>query len=151
MTHLASGFEVALPVGWQVAVRRQPPSVPGRSGNLLVHAATVTIPRERGDFGSGIVSTLGSEDLFVTFFEYDYEAAQTPLFVAQGLPKPRPADFSPSAMQRVLPGMSGGQWFFTTSGRAWCLQIVLGSHARRTAGAVKVGAFLAGVRIGRAA
>jgi hypothetical protein len=32
---------------------------PSRSGNLLLHAATVPLPAERGDFGSGVVETLG--------------------------------------------------------------------------------------------
>jgi hypothetical protein len=150
VTRLAPGFDLRLPAGWQVAARRQPPSVPGRTGNLLVHAATVAIPRDRGDFGSGIVTTLGTEDLLATFFEYDHEAAGTALFATQGMPRPRPSDFDPSAMQRVRPGMSGGQWFFSTAGRAWCLHVVLGSHARRSSGAVKVGTLLAGVRIGRA-
>ncbi len=144
---LVSGFDLTLPAGWQVAARRQLPVVPGRDGNLLVHAATVALPRERGDFGSGVVTTLGAEDLFVSLFEYDREAASTPLFASRGMPTPRPSDFDPGSMQRVRPGMSGGQWFFTTSGRAWCLFAVLGSHARRQRGAVQLHDFLKGVRI----
>jgi hypothetical protein len=34
-------------------------------------------------------------------------------------------------MQRPLPGQSGAQFFFTEAGRAFCLYVVLGSHARR--------------------
>jgi hypothetical protein len=144
---LVPGFDVDLPAGWQVAVRRQPPSVPGRIGNLLVHAATVPLPRDRGDFGSGVVNTLGPDDVFLSLFEYDPEAAGTSLFASRGLPVPRPSDFDPAAMQRALPGQSGGQWFFTVAGRAWCLFAVLGGHSRRQAGAVKVDALLKGVRI----
>jgi hypothetical protein len=145
---LVPGFDIILPAGWQVAARRQAPTVPGRVGNLLVHAATVTLPRDRGDFGSGVVTALGADDVFLTFFEYDREAAATPLFSSRGLPVPRPGDFDPAAMQRVRPGMSGGQWFFSTAGRAWCLFAVLGSHARRQRGAVRVDALIRGVRIG---
>lgn len=144
---LVPGFDLALPPGWQAAARRQVPSAIGRQGNLLVHAATVPLPRERGDFGSGVVATLGSEDLFVSLFEYDRESAATSLFASRGLPTPRPSDFDPGSMQRVLPGMSGGQWFFSTSNRAWCLFAVLGSHARRQRGAVQLNEFLQGVRI----
>ena len=149
MTRLATGFDLALPAGWQAAARRQPPSSPGARGNLLVHVSTVALPRDRGDFGSGVVTTLGPDDLLLTFFEYDADATATPLFAARGLPRPRPSDFDPSAMQRVLPGMSGAQYFFSTAGRAWCLHVVLGSHARRNAGAVTATALLARTRIGR--
>lgn len=144
---LVQGFDLSLPPGWQVAARRQARTVPGREGNLLVHAATVALPRERGDFGSGVVTRLGPDDVFLSLFEYDREAAGTPLFASRGMPVPRPSDFDPSAMQRVRPGMSGGQWFFTVSGRAWCLFAVLGSHARRQHGAVRLDALLKQVRI----
>lgn len=147
MTRLAPGFDLTLPPGWQAAARRQEPSVAGRPGNLLVHAATVPLPRERGDYGSGVVTTLGTDDLFLAFFEHDKASASSPLFRARGLPVVRPADFDPGAMQRVRPGMSGGQWFFSAAGRAWCLFAVLGSHARRQRGAVRIGDLLEGVRL----
>ena len=145
---LVPGFDLAVPPGWQVAARRQPEDRPGHPGNLLVHAATVPLPRERGDFGSGVVTLLGPDDLFVSLFEYDRESVGTALFANKGMPVPRPSDFDPSAMQRVRPGMSGGQWFFQDGGRAWCLFAVLGSHARRQRGAVRVHGLLRGVRIG---
>ena len=34
-------------------------------------------------------------------------------------------------VQRPLPGQSGAQYFFTEADRAFCLYVVLGSHARR--------------------
>jgi hypothetical protein len=145
---LLSGVDVHVPPGWQVAGRRQPAAAPGRRGQALVHAATVPLPHDRGDFGSGVVLGLGSDDVFLTLFEYDEDSLGTPLFEAQGLPRVRPSDFDPSSMQRVRPGMSGGQWFFTSGGSAWSLFAVLGSHARRQRGAVTVGQFLQGVRLG---
>ena len=42
-------------------------------------------------------------------------------------------DFSPSAMPRTMPGRTAAQWFFSSGGRAFCLYVVLGSHAERTA------------------
>ncbi|MCW2598870.1 MAG: hypothetical protein JWM02_699 [Frankiales bacterium] len=138
-----AGFDITVPPGWHVAGRNRD-NVPG---TLLVHAATVPLPRIRGDFGSGVLPTLDPDDVFVCLFEYDREAVGTALFQSKGVPRPRPSEFDPSAMQWVRPGMSGGQWFFNTSGRAWCLFAVLGSHARRQPGALKVGALLRGVRI----
>ncbi|MGB8649937.1 MAG: hypothetical protein WCD35_04665 [Mycobacteriales bacterium] len=145
---LAHGVDVSLPSGWQVALRRQRPVLAGREGNLLLHAATVPMPAERGDFGSAVVATLRPHDLFVALVEFDREATRTALFSSHGMPRPRPSEFDPAGMQQVQPGMSGGQWFFSQAGRAWCLYAVLGSHARRQAGALRVNELLRGVRLG---
>ena len=145
---LVPGLDVTVPPGWQVAARRQPASVEGRVGNLVVHAATVPLPRNRGDFGSGVLHGLGPDDVFLTLLEHDRASAGSVLFAARGMPTVRPSDFDPSSMQQVIPGRSGGQWFFSVSGRPWCLYAVLGSHARRQRGAARVGELLRGVRIG---
>ena len=142
-----AGVRVALPDGWEARARVQPPSAPGRRGNLLLHAATVPLPPERGDFGSGVVDTLGPDDVFVSLFEYDPEDAGRALFAEQGLPVPRSGDFSTAVLQRTQLGHSGAQWFFSTAGRAWCLHAVLGSHSRRAAGAARLAALLSGTTV----
>ena len=136
------GVVVDLPAGWEARARSQP------GGNLLLHAATVPLPASRGDFGSGVVETLGPDDVFVSLFEYDPADAKRVLFAAQGLPVPRPSDFSTAVLQRTQLGHSGAQFFFTATDRAFCLHVVLGSHGRRAAGAKTVGALLARTRIG---
>lgn len=142
------GVVVDLPPGWEARARTQPPSEPGRTGNLLLHAATVPLPASRGDFGSGVVETLAPDDVFVSLFEYDPADAQKVLFAAQGLPVPRPSDFSKAVLQRTQLDHSGAQFFFTATGRAFCLHVVLGNHSRRAAGATRVGTLLAGTTIG---
>lgn len=141
---LAPGLDIAVPHGWNIAAQRRDTA----ERHLLVHAATVPLPRERGDYGSGVISTLGPDDVFVSLVDHGREGVGTALFASRGLPAPKPSEFEPNAMQRVHLGMSGGQWFFTAGGRAWCLYAVLGSHARRQHGAVKVNTLLKGVRIG---
>ena len=136
------GISVTLPDGWEARVRLQPAVSPGARGNVLLHAATVPLPAERGDFGSGVVETLGPDDVFVALFEYDPADARQPLFEARGLPAVRPADFSPAVLQRTGRGHSGAQGFFSSAGRAFCLHVVLGSHNRRAAGAARVAALL---------
>jgi hypothetical protein len=69
----------------------------------------------------------------VSLFEFEPEATGTALFSTRGRPRLTPADFAPSQMQRTLPGQSGVQHFFSEQGRAFCLYVVLGSHARRAA------------------
>ena len=134
----SGGLSVALPPGWEVRVRHQPPSGRDQTRNLLLHAATVPLPAERGDFGSGVWERLGPDDVFVALLEYDAEDVDAELFSARGLPAVRPSDFSPNAMQRQVAGRSGAQWFFSVAGRPFCLYAVLGSHGRRAAGAVTV-------------
>ena len=138
-----AGVVVDLPPGWEARARTQPPAEPGGRGNLLLHAATVPLPPTRGDFGSGVVETLGPDDVFVALFEYDERDAGRALFAADRLPVPGPADFSPAVLQRTQLGHSGAQWFFAVAGRPFCLHAVLGSHSRRAPGAAKVAALVA--------
>jgi hypothetical protein len=136
------GVRLALPPGWEARARLQPGSAPGRRGNLVLHAATIPLPAERGDFGSGVVELLGPDDVFLSLFEYDAADVGRALFSAQGLPVLRPGDFSTANLQRTLQGRSGAQWFFQMSGRPFCLFVVLGSHSRRVAGAARASSLL---------
>lgn len=145
----SGGVELRLPPGWQVRARLQDPVRPGVRGNLLLHAATVPMPAQRGDFGSEVVDRLGPHDAFVSLLEYDRADAGTALFADQGLPVARPGDFSPGVLQRTLPGVTGAQWFFSLQGRPFCLHAVLGSHGRRVAGAAQVQRLLRGLTIRR--
>lgn len=144
---LVHGFDIELSAGWHVAARRQTPEFAEQSQNLVVHASTVPLGRSEADFGSGVATRLGPDDLFCSFFEHDAASVGTALFAERGLPHPRPSDFVVGAQQQALPGQSGAQYFFTEAGRAWCLFVVLGGHSRRQVGAQRVGALLKGVRI----
>ena len=158
------GLGVDAPPGWDVRISRRPagggsspaavragaraPDLPeGMTSNPVLHAATVPLPEERGDFGGGVTPLLGDDDVFVSLFEYDREAAGTALFAREGLPSVSPADFSPAQLQRTLDGQSGRQWFFTAGGRAFCLYVVLGAHARRALLAPRVREVLASLEI----
>ncbi|MFP5219246.1 MAG: hypothetical protein ACLGIG_05850 [Actinomycetes bacterium] len=133
--------------GWEVRIRRRPADrdEPGGRPAAVLHAATVALPETRGDFGGGVTPLLTAADVFLTLAEYDAEAVGTPLFSTRGRPRVRPDDFAPNQLQRSLPGQSGVQYFFTEGGRAYCLYIVLGNHARRAALVRKVNELLAGL------
>ena len=94
---------------------------------------TLDLPDRRGDFGSGVVDLLGSEDVFVSLIEYGSEVADQGLFANQGVPRLAPSQFGPNRLQRPLPGRSASQHFFSVGGRAFCLFTVIGSHSRRMA------------------
>ena len=143
----AAGVAVDLPPGWEVRARTQPPSGRDATRNLLLHAATVALPADRGDFGSGVWELLGADDVFLALLEYDAEDVDATLFEARGLPVVRPADFSPAAMQRQVRGCSGAQFFFRLAGRPFCLYVVLGGHGRRAAGAARATALLSRLEV----
>lgn len=142
------GVRLALPTGWEARARLQPSNVPGRRGNLVLHAATIPLPADRGDFGSGVVEHLGPDDVFLSLFEYDAADVGKALFASRGLPVLRPSDFSTAHLQRTGGGRSGGQWFFQVAGRPFCLFVVLGSHSRRAAGTARASALLLRTAIG---
>jgi hypothetical protein len=135
MTLRAHGLAVEAPHGWEVRIARRArdPESPGSVPRPVLHASTVPLPADRADFGDGVFQRLSPDDVFVALFEYEPQAATSPLFAARGRPTPTAADFSPMGMQPSLPGLSGRQWFFNDGGRAFSLFVVLGSHARRAA------------------
>lgn len=140
----AFGIAVDLPAGCDGAIYRRShgaadaalrgaggaPSTEG-TANPVAHLATFPLPAVRGDYGSGAVERMRAEDVLVCILEFDPEAGRTPLFATTGVPRFRPGDFSPNAMQRTIGGMSGAQAFFNIAGRAFCAYVVLGSHRSR--------------------
>ncbi|MDQ1438905.1 MAG: hypothetical protein QOK43_2534 [Acidimicrobiaceae bacterium] len=144
----AFGLAVDLPAGWEGRARRRTPE-PGATALPILHAASFPLPAERGDYGGGAVELMSADDVFVTLFEHDPAAAGSPLFARPGRPlRLPPEDFQPNALQRVLPGQSGLQSFFTEDGRAFCLYVVLGSHVRRFVLAPRAEAIVRSLAIG---
>jgi hypothetical protein len=141
-TLAGGGVAVTLPAGWEGRIfTRDPDPIPRElrpnaattttTTGVVAHIANFALPEEMGDFGSGAVDLMSGPDLLVVLFEYGSESIGTALFAAQGLPTLRAEDFSPHTLRKLLEGQSGVQRFFTLSGRAFCLYVVLGSHLRR--------------------
>lgn len=126
----AHGLSVRPPSGWDVRIYRRA-AAPGESTHPILHASTVRLPWVRGDYGSNVVDRLGAADAFVALVEFGDGAAAAGLFEAEGVPRPRPGDFHPRQLHRVLPRQSGAQWFFHVGDRAFSLYVVLGEHAQR--------------------
>jgi hypothetical protein len=131
-----SGFGVAieLPDGWDCHIYSR--SIYGNDAaggtRAAIHAGSFPLPDNRGDFGSGAVEAMADDDVFLVLLEYDPACTQQPLFAADGPPAALdPGAFSSTVLQRALPGQAGSQAFFSTSGRAFCLYVVLGQLALR--------------------
>jgi hypothetical protein len=127
---IAHGLRVSALPDWDARIYRRP-ATEGERTFAVMHAANFPLPKRRGDFGSGAVEIMRARDVLVVLFEYEPEAASTALFQRRGMPAPKAEDFSPRALQRTLSGQSGVQYFFHEKARAFCLYIVLGSHAHR--------------------
>jgi hypothetical protein len=147
----SAGIEVAVPQGWDAEIYRREGELTGQAvggaSHPVVHVGTFPLPPGRGDFGSGAVEIMNQDDLLVVLFEYGRESAGSPLFARSGIPRVAAADFGPNNMQRPIAGQSGAQCFFNQAGRAFCLYVVLGSHARRNELIPEVNHVLAGLTI----
>ena len=156
----AHGIDVGLPAGWdgRISVRADgaPEAAVTASGTRVAtlrsrpvaHLANFGLPADRGDFGSGAVELMGDRDVFVVLFEYEPEATATALVRSEGFPRALTArDFEPATLRRGIAGQTAHQAFFQESGRAFCLYVVLGAHARRAALVPVVNQVLAAVRI----
>jgi hypothetical protein len=125
------GLSLTPPSGWDATIYVRP-AAPGEQTFPVVHAATVPLASGRGDYGGGLVETLGPDDVFVSVLEFGPEAVGTPLFSAvRSVPTLTPGAFKTNQLQRMITGQAGVQRFFTVAGRAFCLYTVLGAFAHR--------------------
>ena len=113
-----------------------------------MHAATIPLPANRGDYGSGVVERLGPHDVFVSVLEFGTQAANTALFSGlRGVPGLTPDAYRPRQLQRTIRGQAGVQRFFTTAGRAFCLYSVIGGYANRVALTARANEILGSIRV----
>jgi hypothetical protein len=134
-----SGLAIELPEGWEgriftrSAQARLTSETTGFEPPLpVLHAANFALPAEVDDFGGGAVELMEHGHVFFAVVDFGSEAAETPLFASQGVPRPlRINDFDPLVLQRTLAGQSGVQRFFNSAGRGLCLYVVAGSHRLR--------------------
>lgn len=119
------GISLSLPTAWEGRIYQRPGGYP------IVHVGSFALPGDDGDFGSGAVMAMGSEDAFAALLEYDPALAGTGIFAPPGLPLPiRAVDTDPNTLQRLIRGRTAVQRFFTQSGRAFCLYVVFPSNSR---------------------
>jgi hypothetical protein len=141
------GIAVELPQGWEGAITWRE-AQQGETTHPVLHIGSFPLPPDRGDFGSGAVDIMTFDDVFVALLEYHPEAAGQALFAREGVPAALdPGQFSPSILQRQLPGHAGTQEFFTEAGRAFCLYAVLGAYRRRLRLVPRINDILPSIRI----
>ncbi len=138
-TYAAHGLRASVPDGWDLRISRRPsPTPPAGSPPAaqpvprpVLHASSVPIPADVGDFGGGVIERLGPDDVFIALVEYEPVSAGHGLFERHGMPQLAPSRFATNRLFRALPGRSASQQFFTAAGRPFCLYAVIGAHSRR--------------------
>lgn len=157
----AHGLAMEIPPGWEGRIfRRQQagearaaevPGKPAPAGEAtlpLAHLATVPLPVDAADYGSDVVGTLGTGDVFMVLKEFSAAEAGQSLFARPGLPRALdPEAFDPNTLQRSLAGQAGQQIFFNEGGRAFCLYVVIGDWRRRHEVVPAINAALANLTI----
>jgi hypothetical protein len=128
------GVSVTVPPAWEARISRSTSEIEPPGTWPVAHIATISLPAQRGDYGSNVVERLGPDDIFVSLVEFGPEAVDTELFPRVDVMPDSigPNEFEPRQLQRVLPGQAGKQVFFTYQDRAFCLYVVFGSFARRS-------------------
>lgn len=128
------GISVSVPADWdaQIYLTTSPTDNPEGISSPTMHAASFPLPPDDlSSYGSTLVADMTENDVFMAMVEYAGADATGVLFTANDhLPQFLTTDaFSPWILQRSLPGQGGAQYFFTESGRAFCLYVVLGSFS----------------------
>jgi hypothetical protein len=142
----AHGLSVEAVPGWEVSIYRREPA-PGEQTFGVLQAATVALPPLRGDFGGGVVETLGPNDVFLAVLDFGPAAAAQALFAGAGPHDLAPDDYRPRQLQRFLANQAGVQQFFNAAGRGFCLYSVIGGYSNRVALTARANQILATVRV----
>ena len=143
----AMGLAVTPPLGWEATIYCRPATAGSRTYPIL-HAATVALPAERGDYGGGLVELLGPGDVFVSILDFGPEAVDAPLFRSlSAVPALTPDAYRARQLQRTIRGQAGVQRFFSTAGRGFCLYSVIGSMANRITLTARANQVLGTIRV----
>jgi hypothetical protein len=142
----AHGLRVELPRGWTGRVFRR------TGGGATLHAGDFQLPFDDGEFGDRSTALMPVGASFLALTEYLPGAGLEPgqgLFAPRRLPRALdPTAFSSSGMAHPRPGQAGTQHFFTTTGRPFCLYVVVsGPRSERRRQLAGLGAVLRSLRI----
>lgn len=132
MTRISAfGISATAPDHWEARIFRH------EDGEPTLHAATFPLPPSDGEFGSRATRRMPAGGLFLSLTEYRGAGIDLGAGGLFGEPQPRTledAHLSSRALLQARPGQRGVQRFFSASGRAFCLYVVVagdGDGARR--------------------
>jgi hypothetical protein len=126
----AHGIRIELPGGWSGRLFSR------QGGAATLHVGNFPLALEDGDFGDRSTRAMQPGASFIALAEYRPGDGLEPgagLFAPARIPRRLdPTAFSARGLAHPRPGQVGMQHFFTTSGRPFCLYVVLaGDRAGR--------------------
>lgn len=123
MTSLnAYGISATIPDGWEARLFRH------AEGEPTLHAATFPLPPSDGEFGTRATQGMPAGGLFLSVTEYRGEGIDLSGGGLFGDPPPsflEAEHLSDRALLQARSGQRGMQRFFSASGRAFCLYVVV--------------------------
>lgn len=123
MTRISAfGISATVPDHWEARIFRH------EGGEPTLHAATFPLPPSDGEFGSRATQRMPAGGLFLSLTEYRTGEGIEVTGGLFGNPPPRTladAHFSSRALLQARVGQRGLQRFFSDSGRAFCLYVVV--------------------------
>jgi hypothetical protein len=123
----AFGISASVPEGWEARAFQHAEGAP------TLHVANFALPAYDGEFGTRATDAMPEDSLFLTLTEYRAGGSVKPghgLFAAAKPHGVAEHELSGRTLLRARPGQRGVQRFFTTSGRAFCLYVVVSGTAR---------------------
>lgn len=146
----AHSISLALPAGWSGRLFSR------HGGLATLHAGNFTLALRDGEFGDSSTAAMRPGAAFIALTEYRPGSGLKPgsgLFVSRHIPLPLdPTAFAITGLAHPRPGQTGMQHFFTTSGRPFCLYVVLaGDRTTRRRQLAMLDHVLASLKIERAA
>jgi hypothetical protein len=125
------GLSVDVHPGWDARIFRRRAQGP-ETTHAVLHLANFALPSDAADYGDGAVQVMGSTHVLICLVEFHPSSTGAALFASVGFPLPlSPADVNATTLQRAVGGQGGIQRFFSQTGRAWSLYVVLGGINRR--------------------
>ena len=137
----AHGIALDLPQGWDGRIWAR------EGGGPVVHAANIPLPPSDGDFATLATQSLPADGVVVVLVDFGTAAAGTPLYANPAPARIDAGELRPQTLLRRRPGQRGVQRFFTSSGRAMCLYVVVGSAAHAADLAAAVSGVLASLTV----
>lgn len=123
----AHGLRVELPARWTGRIFRR------GGANATLHAGDFQLPVDDGEFGDTSTAKMPAGATFVVVTEYAPGAGLEPghgLFAARRIRLPlEPSGFAATRLAHPRRDQVGSQQFFTSSGRPFCLYVVLAGPA----------------------
>jgi hypothetical protein len=122
----AYGISGAIPDGWEARIYRH------EDGEPTLHAANFALPPHDAEFGTRATQRMPHGGVFLSLTEYrtgEGIAVEHGLFAHPPPNSLDPGDLSSRALLHARPRQRGLQRFFSTSGRAFCLYVVVSDSA----------------------